>query len=136
MLGYRIIENHRKAQHVTSIDLDEGQYGFLSPEINKKGAGAITGKLTLDNFERNSATDYKQQNFSPLHRKQIYPVAENMARAQEMHRSLNQTPNELLQSPTRLRNAQTILDELDLSPRGISPTNSRLDYLVKAKASR
>ena len=60
MLGYRIIENHRKAQHVTSIDLDEGKYGFLSPEINKKGAGAITGKLTLDNFERNSATDYKQ----------------------------------------------------------------------------
>ena len=31
VLGYRILESHRKAQHVTSIDLDERKYGFLSP---------------------------------------------------------------------------------------------------------
>lgn len=58
ILGNRIIENPRMANHVTSIDLDEGQYGFLSPKADLRKA-PITGKLTLDNFARVSGTDYK-----------------------------------------------------------------------------
>ena len=99
----------------------------------------ITKKPTLDNYAR----DYKEQNFTTLHRSKIYPGAHNSVRAAEEFlrdaasvtklplNKLN-SPRNSLQSPQQV-SASSIKDAMSDSPRGISPTDKRVEYLLKAK---
>ena len=60
VLGYKILDDWRKAKHLTTFEWQEEQFknaGTTSP--HKKPEKPITSKLTLNNFERNGQVYYK-----------------------------------------------------------------------------
>ena len=74
-LGMTILDDWRKAKHVTCNDWNEEQfknYGIQSP--HKKPMKPMTMKIHSENFEKMGTTNYQHQNFSTLHRPKIHPM--------------------------------------------------------------
>ena len=99
-------------------------------EENFKGhkVADTTRKISLQNFEKTGGVDYRQQNFTALHRRQIYPAADINA--------VRSPANSTLVSPFKAGGAEQLRQDMTQSPRGISPTNSRLEFLLRAKEQR
>jgi len=106
-LGYQLIADHKKSSAVTHFNWHEEQFkstGSTPRNPYRKPVPAVE-KISSDNFEKQGGVDYKQQNFSILHRPQIYPAAENI-----MNELYNRTPT--LQSPFKNHNAEQIKRDL------------------------
>ena len=88
-LGHKLLADHRKAQQVT--DLDWREENFKGHKV-----ADTTRKISLSNFEKTGGVDYRQQNFSALHRRQIYPGADmtmsNMTQTVRAHNMTLQSP--------------------------------------------
>ena len=88
-------------------------------------------------------SDFDKVNFNFLHRPQIFPATTKVS-ANSPFRTANSTQYAHMKFSTGSDNMdfetpqtqRRIKDEMSRSPKGISPTDKRVKYLMKAKASR